>query len=116
MVLSKSLLKQRSLSLFALVALPLIAFGCASANVNPSAPHPNTGYVDFYSPTDAELCWDVRASGASSDDFKMAFSDVKPVEDDVLRLAVAPGRLRFRVTFLNRVVAKPAEVEAEVEN
>ncbi len=97
-------------------ALMFIAIGCASPNVNPPAPRANTGYVDLYSSTDAELCWDVKSAAGSHGDFKTVFRDVEPAQGDVLRLAFAPGRHRLRITFLNRVVTKPAEAEIEVEN
>jgi hypothetical protein len=99
-----------------LALLPLFAFGCVSANVNPSAPRANTGYADFYSEMDAELCWDVRDAGTAGRNFKTMFSDVKPVEKDVLRLAFAPGHHHVRVTFLNRVIANPAETDIEIKN
>jgi hypothetical protein len=102
--------------LFATVALLTMAFGCASANITAREPKPNTGYVDFYSPTDAELCWDVRDGGASGRHFRTVFSEVKPVDGDVLRLGLAPGRHRLRVTFLNRVVKASAEIEVEIQN
>lgn len=101
--------------LYVSVALPFIAFGCKSANVNPRKAKTNTGYVDFYSRSDAQLSWDVRKSKATGH-FKKVFWNVKPVPDDVLRVAFSPGQYRFRVTFLNRVTTKPAEVEAKVEN
>jgi len=106
---------QRRIS-FALAVLLFIASGCASANVDAPAARANTGCVDFYSTTDAELCWDVREAGGSDNDFRTLFSDVKPVRGDVLRLAFSPGHHRLRVTFLNRVILKPAEVDVVVEN
>jgi hypothetical protein len=94
----------------------LIAFGCASANVDPPHPHLNTGYVDLYSPTDDGLCWDVSAAQESDAHFEKMFKDVKPVEGDLLRLAFTPGHLRLRITFLNRVVAQPAVINCEVRS
>jgi hypothetical protein len=108
-------MRQSPYIFFTLAALPLIVFGCASSNVNPPMPQANTGYVDFYSQTDAELCWDVRKAGKSPEDFTTVFSDVKPVEGDVLRLAFPPGHYRLRVTFLNRVIKQPADAEVVVE-
>ncbi len=99
----------------ALAMLMFIAFGCASGNVDPFAAHAHTGYIDFYSTTDAELCWEVRDGGHSGNDFRTVFSDVKPVQGDVLRLRFSPGHHRLHVTFLNRVILKPAEVDVVVE-
>jgi hypothetical protein len=96
--------------------LLFMAFGCASANVNPPAPRANTGYVDFYSTTDAEVCWEVRDGGDSGNDFRTVFSDVKPVQGDVLRLPFKPGHHRLRITFLNRAILKPAQADVFVEN
>lgn len=99
------------------LAVPLlIALGCASGNINSPTPRANTGYVDFYSLSDTDLCWDVQVSQPPKADFRTAFSDVKPVEGGVLRLAFAPGQHTFRITFLNRVITKPAQIDAEVEN
>jgi len=100
----------------ALAMLMFIAFGCASANVNPPRAPADTGYVDLYSTTDAGLCWDVREGGTSGTHFRTVFSDVKPVQGDVLRLAFAPGNHRLRVTFLNRAVKNPTEADVAVEN
>jgi hypothetical protein len=99
-----------------LAMLMFIASGCASANVNPARARANTGYVDLYSTTDAELCWDVRVADAPGDRFRTIFSDVKPVPGDVLRLAFTPGHHWLRVTFLNRVVKEPVDVEVVVED
>src|SRR6266498_1170094 len=34
----------------------------------------------------------------------------------MLRFAFAPGHLRFRITFLNRVIAEPALLDVEVQD
>jgi len=98
-----------------IVAALLLVAGCASPNVNPQRAQPNTGYVDLYSPTDADLCWDVAISTERGDHFLTIFSDVKPVEDDRLRLAFYPGTRRLRVTFLNRVVSEPAVFNCDIQ-
>ncbi|MGD0350222.1 MAG: hypothetical protein ABSB84_07915 [Verrucomicrobiota bacterium] len=102
------------LLLFALLALG--ASGCATQNVNPPQPRANTGYVDFHADPSAELCWDVARFDDRTQSFKSVFSDLEPPSDGVLRLAFAPGHHRLRITFLNRVIAKPAEVEVEVQD
>lgn len=99
------------------LAVPLlIAAGCASSNINSPAPRANTGYIDLYSESDTDLCWDVQVSRASGADFKTVFSDVKPPEGGVLRLAFAPGNHTLRITFLNRVITKPAQLNVKIEN
>lgn len=105
--------KQMHIS-FSLVAAVLFIPACASPNVNPLQAQPNTGYVDLYSPTDGELCWDVGESKGAGDHFRTVFSDVKPVERDLLRLAFAPGPHRLRVTFLNRVITEPVVFNCDV--
>jgi hypothetical protein len=94
----------------------LIASGCASANVDPPHPHLNTGYVDLYSPTDDGLCWDVAAATESDTHFQTVFMDVKPVEGDLLRLKFTPRQVRLKISFLNRVVTKPAIIDCEVRS
>jgi len=94
----------------------LLTFSCASPDVDPPQAKANTGYVDLYSPTDGELCWDVGAMKGNDEHFESVFSDVKPVDRDVLRLAFRPATLRLRVTFLNRVVTAPAVFECAVES
>ncbi len=106
--------QQRTIS-FSLTAILLFAFGCASANVDPPRAQANTGYVDLYSPTDGALCWDVAASKGNQEHFGSVFSDVKPVDRDLLRLAFYPGTVRLRVTFLNRVVTKPVVFDCAVQ-
>lgn len=92
----------------------LLPAGCASPNVDPPQAHPNTGYIDFYSPTDDDLCWEVAETKGSESHFRTIFSDVKPVEGDRLRLAFSPGPHRLRVTFLNRVISAPVVFSCDV--
>jgi hypothetical protein len=106
--------KEKYVFLFA-VAGSLITFSCANPNVDPPQPKSNTGYIDLYSPTDAELCWDVSESQGGDGNFRTVFSDVKPVEGDVLRLPFAPGQLYLRITFLNRAVKQPATISCDVQ-
>lgn len=102
--------------LLPLSALALLAPGCATRNVNPPQARANTGYVDFHADASAGLSWEV----ARFDELKRAFqrvsSELAPPPGGVLRLEFAPGHHRLRVTFLNRVVTKPAEVEVEVQD
>jgi hypothetical protein len=90
--------------------------GCASPNVNPAMPKANTGYADFFTDSAEDLDWEVRQLNTATGQFEPVFSRLKPIEGRILRLAFAPGRYSLRVTFLNRVIAKPAEVEVEVQD
>jgi hypothetical protein len=94
----------------------LVAAGCASPNVDPAQARPNTGYIDLYSPTDADLCWEVGEGKGSGSHFRTVFSDIKPVEGDRLRLALSPGCHRLRVTFLNRAISEPAVFNCDVRS
>jgi hypothetical protein len=76
----------------------------------------NTGYVDFHADSSGELSWDVARFDDRTQSFKSVFSELEPAAGGFLRLAFAPGRHRLQVTFLNRVIAKPAEVEVEVQD
>jgi hypothetical protein len=100
--------------LFALLAL--WASGCATQNVNPSQARANTGYVDFHADPAEELYWQVERFDDRAQGFKSVFSELEPPTGGFLRLAFAPGHYRLRVTFLNRVIAQPAEIEVEVQD
>ncbi|HWW00191.1 MAG TPA: hypothetical protein VNZ64_10890 [Candidatus Acidoferrum sp.] len=89
--------------------------GCASPNVNPAIPKANTGYVDFCTDSAKDLYWEVRQLNTATSQFEPVFSRLKPIEGGILRLAFAPGHHPLQVTFLNRFIAKPAEVEVEVQ-
>jgi hypothetical protein len=100
--------------LLMLVAVGLFVAGCASPNVNPPQARANTGYVDFHAELPVDLCWDVARFDDRSESFQRVFSKLETPESGFLRLAFMPGRYRLRVTFLNRVIVKPTEVEVEV--
>jgi hypothetical protein len=102
--------------LLMLAAVGLFVTGCASPNVNPPQARANTGYVDFHADSASELCWQVERFEDRSQSFQRVFSELEPPLGGVLRLAFAPGHHRLRVTFLNRVITQPAEVEVEVQD
>ncbi|PWU13427.1 MAG: hypothetical protein C5B50_19310 [Verrucomicrobia bacterium] len=102
-------------SVCALMIAALFAFGCASPNVNPVSAARNRGYVDFYADPAGQLCWDVAKVDPARGHSHTLFSEVHPVEGRILRLAFAPGRYTFRVTFLNRAVIAPVLVEVNVQ-
>ncbi len=97
-----------------LAATGLLVSGCASLDVNTPQARANTGYVDFHADSSDDLSWEIARFDASAQSFQRVFSELKPPPAGVLRLAFAPGRYRLRVTFLNRVIAKPVEIEVEV--
>jgi len=99
-----------------LATLPLWWSACATRSANPPHARVRTGYVDFHAEADAGLMWEVARFDDRAGGFQRVFSNVKPLEDRVLRLAFSPGRHRLRVTFLNRVIASPAEVALEVQD
>jgi hypothetical protein len=99
-----------------LAAILLLLAGCSSPNVNPAAPKAKTGYVDFYVQTTNVLCWEVERKEPGASEFKTVYSELKPPDGGVLRLAFLPGRHQLCVTFLNRVIEQPAEIEVEVQD
>jgi hypothetical protein len=99
-----------------LAAAGLFITGCASPNVNPPQARANTGYVDFHADSSEELNWQVARCDDRTGAFQHVFSELKPPQDGFLRLAFAPGPHRLQITFLNRVIVKPAEVEVEVQD
>ncbi len=88
--------------------------GCASPNVNPPAARADAGYVDFYTIGGGDLNWEVARFDERAQRYQIIFSEFKPLQDGVLRLALPPGRQQLRVTFLNRVIREPAVCEVEV--
>jgi hypothetical protein len=97
-----------------LAAAATLGFGCASPNVNPPAPKAHTGYVDFDLTVADELALEVREYRSGTNSFKTLYFDARPVQGEPLRLALAPGRHRLRVTCVNRAINHPAEIEVEV--
>jgi len=99
-----------------LLLLLLLVISCRSTNVNPADAKPNTGYVDLYSPADTNLCWEVKDVQVKSGKARTLFSNVKPVQGSVLRLALSPGDHRLSITFLNKAVSIPALLDLTVED
>jgi hypothetical protein len=106
-------LDRNVLSLAAALTALLLACGCASTNVNPAKPRVNTAYLDFYTAEDSDLAWDVRRFDSGANDFKILYREYEPLAEKILRVAVPPGRQKLRITFLNRVISQPAEIELE---
>ena len=94
----------------------LLGAGCASSNVNPSAPRPHTGYVDFYLAPAEDLNWDVKGSESRNKSEETLFSELRFLDENILRLAFPPGHYTFSIGFLNRVILERARVEVEVRS
>jgi hypothetical protein len=102
--------------LLTFAAAALLVSGCASPNVNPLHARANTGYVDFHADASPDLSWEVARFDEGTQAFHKVFSELDPPAGGFLRLAFAPGRHRLRITFLNRVISSPAEIEVEVQD
>jgi hypothetical protein len=102
--------------ILAALAAGLLAFGCASPDVNPKSPRSHTGYVDLYANITNALSWDVQRFDTRTKDFGPVYFDLDPLEGRILRLAFAPGTYRLRVGFLNGIVRDPGVVEVEVRD
>jgi hypothetical protein len=88
--------------------------GCSTPNVNPPAPRAHTGYVDFYTDSDMGLSWEVKRADDRTGEMRAVFSEFKPVEGTILRLAAPPGNHRFQVWFTNQVTEGPQTVQVQV--
>jgi hypothetical protein len=118
MDLNKLIMKHLNAADFpqAFLIFGLLLGGCATRNVNPTQAKVNTGYVDFHADSSSDLSWDVARFDERSQTFQSIFSELEPPQHGALRLAFPPGHCRLRVTFLNRVIAKPAEIDVEVQD
>jgi len=94
----------------------IVVPGCSTPDVNPSTPRLDTGYVDFYTDSDESLSWEVKRASEPGGEMQKVFSEFKPVQGNILRLAVPPGNHRFEVWFLNRVTQGPQPVTVTVAN
>ena len=88
--------------------------GCSTPNVNPPAPRAHTGYIDFYTDSDMGLSWEVKRADQASAALRTVFSEFKPGEGTILRLAAPPGNHRFEVWFTNQVTEGPQTVQVQV--
>jgi hypothetical protein len=103
------------LTLPSLLALGLAMAGCSTPNVNPPSPRANTGYVDFYTDSDLDLSWEIKCAGQSGE-MQTVFSEFKPVQGNILRLAAPPGTRQFQVWVMNQVTQGPQGVQAQIES
>ena len=101
---------------FSLAVLAWWTAGCATGNVNPATPRPNTGYVDFRTNPSGDFYWQVARLDERTQGFKKIFSDFRPPAGGGLRLALSPGQYRLQVTFLNLAVREPCLVDVEIKD
>lgn len=97
-----------------LILASLAGAGCSTPDVNPAVAKPKTGYVDFYTDSSLGLSWEVKREGETSGEMQAVFSEFKPVEGTILRLATPPGSHQFQVSINNRVTEGPQKVLVEV--
>jgi hypothetical protein len=88
--------------------------GCSTPNVNPATPRARTGYIDFYTDSDMGLSWEVKRADDQTGEMRAVFSEFKPVQGTILRLAAPPGNHRFQVWFTNQVTEGPQTVQVQV--
>jgi hypothetical protein len=88
--------------------------GCGTANVNPATPRAHTGYVDFYTDTDAGLSWQVKRVDERNGKLHTLYNAFDPVQGTILRLASPPGTQKFQVWFTNEVTEGPQTVTVQV--
>jgi hypothetical protein len=85
----------------------LMIAGCSTANVNPASPRANTGYVDFYTDSDLDLSWEIKCADERTGEMRTLFSEFKPLQDNIVRLAVPPGTHQFQVWVMNQATEGP---------
>ena len=88
--------------------------GCSSTNVNPHRAASHTGYVDFFD-SDENLYWQVDQVSETGKTNQL-FSQFSPLQDHILRVALAPGDYQLNVNFLNHVIPEPGSVKVKVDN
>ncbi len=93
----------------------ILLMGCATGDLNARRACKNTGHVDVYANLQPTASWEVERFDISAGKFRHFISDFDPSTDSILRLALAPGSHRLRLTCLNRVTTGPTEIEVRVE-
>src|SRR4051794_11760831 len=84
--------------------------GCGTPDVNPASPHPQTGYVDFYTSSCQDLSWRVKRLSEKDGAFHDVFSEYTPITGNILRLATPPGTNQFELWVNNQVTTGPLRV------
>jgi hypothetical protein len=60
------------------------------------------------------LSWEVKRADERTGEMRAVYSEFKPVEGTILRLAAPPGNHRFQVWFTNQVTEGPETVQVQV--
>ena len=60
------------------------------------------------------LSWEVKRADERTGELRAVYSEFKPVEGTILRLAAPPGNHRFQVWFTNQVTEGPETVQLQV--
>jgi hypothetical protein len=94
----------------------MVLAGCATSDVNAPQARAKMGYVDLYDASSGDLSWEVSRFDDRTGQFSHAFYDWHPPKEGILRLAFEPGHHRLSVTYLNRAVIRPADIQLEVED
>jgi hypothetical protein len=99
----------------AFMALCLLVAGCASPNVDPAHAKPHTGYLDLYADS-SSLCWEVDQLNDKDSNGKVIYQEFGFRPERILRLAFKPGQYHLQISFLNKVIAEPADVGVTVQD
>jgi hypothetical protein len=94
----------------------LLGGGCASPDVNPQAPRPGRGYVDFFTQPKMDVWWKVDVFDSRKQDYKEFTAQFKAPSDGIFRVEARPGLHKGRISFVNQAIEAPAEVEVEVRD
>ena len=97
-----------------LAMLVLVAAGCATSESNPLKPRSNRGYADFYAEPAGDVYWRIDEWDQESSEFKQRYSKFGAPEHGIVRLELAPGVHRFRITFLNMATEAPVDTDVAI--
>ena len=92
----------------------LLGIGCATRDVNPPAARTGFGYVDFHTQPKTESWWKVEVFDATKQAYREFSAEFNAPGQDIFRVEARPGHYRARITFANRFIEAPAEVEVDV--
>src|SRR5262245_10610802 len=95
-------------------ALLLVLSGCATPEANPPAPSAKKGYADFYADPSRDIYWKIEQWDPRASKFKSFYSKFGAPTNGFLRLELAPGRHRLRISFVNLSTEGPVEVDVEI--
>ena len=96
-------------------AVLLLASGCATTDVNPSAPRAGRGYVDLFTRPKMDVWWKVDVFDSRKQGYKEFTAQFKAPGEGVFRVEARPGLHKARISFVNKATAAPAELEVKVQ-